>query len=676
MAKFTQPWDDLYPHLFSPLKIGKHTIKNRVFVAPTHIPRAAGLQNILSPAGMAHFGSFARGGAGVVHIGETLLDRRNSAVHDSHINVIDEECLKGFHDYTEYVHIFGGKASIEFNHSGHFATPEIGDGSQPMSASAMRMPSGVEVREMNEDDMEYVAHIYCKAANMVKRGGFDMILMHLAHGWLMGGFLSPILNKRTDKYGGSVENRMRFPLMVLERVRKTVGQDFLIEVRLNGDECVPEGIRIEDAIENVRMLQDYADLVHISTGNRFIPHTRAIIHPTHFIEEGHNVHLATAVKKAGDIRIPVGALGGIDSPEFAENVIAEGLADYILMARGWIADPDWANKARAGRAEDIRPCIRCLRCLDIPLGKRNVSVHNLMDIFDEFPTTTRRADCSVNMFFGCGQSRLNVPAATEKKKVVVVGGGPAGMVAALSAARRGHEVILMEKTGELGGQLHYARHVWFKKDMERYRAYLERQVRKADIDLRLNTLATPKRVYALGPDAVIVAIGAESLIPRIPGVDLPHVHAALDIFGNEQVLGKKVAVIGGGLVGCETALHLAHEGREVVIVEMADIMAPDGIYTERLHTLQMMDENPAITICTSTTCMAILPNGIMARDKEGAERLIEADSVVLCAGMKSLAEQRDDYENVAFDVISVGDCLKVGTVSSASSTGFDAGLRL
>ena len=670
-------YKQLYPHLFSPMTIGGVTFKNRVFVAPTHTPFSAGVNNLLTNEGIRYYGGFARGGAGAVHIGESLLDRVNSAAHDSHLNIIDEECLKAYNTYNEYCHIFGAKTSIEFNHSGHFAMPAFGDGRDPMSAMEMNMPSGVHVRSMTEEDMEYVAHIYAKAANMAKRAGFDMCLLHYGHGWLMGGFLSPILNQRTDRYGGSVENRMRFPLMVLERVRKTVGKDFLIEVRLSGDECVPEGIQIEDTIQNVRMIQDYASLVHISTGNRFVPFSRAIMHPTHFIEEGHNVHLAARVKSTPDIHLPVGTLGAIDTPEFAERVIAEGMADYVLMARGWIAEPDWANKARTGHAEDIRPCIRCMHCLDIPLGKRNTSVHNIADIFDEFPTTTRRAECAVNVFHGNGQCRLDFPQAASRKKVVIIGGGVAGMNAAINAAQRGHEVVLFEKSDALGGQLcYYADKMWFKKDsMERYRRYLEIQVRKAAIRLYLGVEATRERVEAETPDVVIVAVGAEPVVPRIPGVDRANVFTARQILGHETELlaGKKIAIVGGGMVGCEVALQLSHLGYAVDVVEMAPLLAPEGIYTERLHTLHIIEHDDRVTPHVSTTCLEILDDGIMV-EENGVSKKINADAIILCAGMRALKEHAAMFNDLAFDVIHVGDCRKVGTVADATASGYDAAL--
>lgn len=670
-----QTYELLYPHLFSPMKVGNVQFKNRIFLAPTHLPITIDKDGFLTKEGQIYYGNMARGGCAAVHMGEVIMDRKNSLAHEDHLNMVDENTLQTMNTFNEYAHIFGAKTSVELNHSGHFAMPQFGDGSDPMGAVEMDMPAGTHVRAMTEDDMEYVANVYAKAANMAKRCGCDMVCMHMGHGWLLGGFLSPLINTRTDTYGGIRENRMRFPRMVLEAVRKAVGPDFVIEARLSGEECVPGGITIEDSIAYVKMIEDVVDLVHFSAGNRLFPETRAIMHPSHFLEEGHNVHLAEQAKKAG-VKIPVGAIGSIQDPAFAERVLAEGKADYILMARGLVADNDWVNKARAGRGEDIRPCIKCFRCMDLAGGKRTVSRHNIADYLTEFPTVTRRIECSVNPLHGNAMCKLNFPLPKRTKKVAVVGGGSAGMLAAITAAERGHEVILFEKSGELGGQMHYAKYVWFKKDMESYRKYLIRQVNKAKIDLRVNTEATPEGLKSLAVDAVIVAVGAEPFIPPIQGVDRENVWAAIDIFGHEEELGDHVVLIGGGMVGCETALHLSSLGKTVTLVEMLDVLAPDGIYTERLHTMHYIENDKNICVMTETKCVEITDEGAVVASADGQRQLICGSSIVLSAGMRSLEKECTRFNGVAYDVIPVGDCLKVGSISSATMSAYNAALMI
>lgn len=670
-----QPYELLYPHLFSPMKVGKNLFKNRIFLAPTHLPITIDQDGFLTKEGQTYYGNMAKGGCAAVHLGEVIMDRTNSLAHEDHLNMVDENTLQTMNTFNEYAHIFGAKTSVELNHSGHFAMPQFGDGSDPMGPVEMDMPAGTHVRAMNEEDMAYVCKVYAKAANMAKRCGCDMVCMHMGHGWLLGGFLSPLINTRTDQYGGSRENRMRFPRMVLEAVRKAVGPDFIIEARLSGEDCVPGGIEIEDSIAYVKMIEDVVDLAHFSAGNRLFPETRAIMHPSHFLEEGHNVHLAHKAKLSG-VKIPIGAIGSIQNPEYAERVLAEGKADYILMARGLVADNDWANKARAGKADDIRPCIKCFRCMDLAGGKRTVSRHNIADYLTEFPSVTRRIECSVNPLHGNAMCKLNFPAPKRTKKIAVVGGGPAGMMAAISAAERGHEVILFEKTGELGGQMHYAKHVWFKVDMEAYRKYLIHQVEKSRIDLRLNTEATPDLIKTLAVDAVIVAVGAEPFVPNIPGAKSEKVWTAIDSYGREDQLGNHVVLIGGGMVGCETALHLSSKGKKVTLVEMLDVLAPDGIYTERLHTIHYLNEDENVTVLTDSRCVEITAEGAVIAGPDGEKKLIAADSVVLSAGMRSLEAERDRFNGLAYDVIAIGDCLKVGSISSATATAYNAALTI
>ena len=648
-----QDYQKKYPHLFEPMQIGEKRFRNRIIAAPTHHGFAADPDDRLNHWGVVTYGARALGGAAVVTIGEGKLDDLNSTAHTGHVDCYTTAAIQRLLWYTDYVHTCGALASIEFNHSGQFAQPEFNiHGLGPMGASACVMPNGLNCREMTEEDMELVADHYANACLTAKKAGFDLVNLHLGHGWLLGGFLTPMFNHRKDQYGGTLENRVRFPRMVLERVRKAVGPDFLIEARLSGDEMTPTGLKIQDTIEIIRMLEDCLDLVHLSCGTRLDPVARCLIGADHFTEPGHNAPLSEAVKKSG-VKIPVGVVGNITTPELGELILAEGKADYIVMARSLIADPEWTNKVREGREDDIRPCIKCSRCGDMT-----------------------KSVCSVNPLFGHVATRRNFPLATRRKTIAVVGGGVAGMQAALEAAERGHRCILFEKGERLGGQLFYADYVWFKREMRDYRDYLIRQVNKAGIQVRLNTEATPELLQTEHPDGIIVAVGAKPFVPPIPGVNGENVITALDVFGQEAKLPDEVVIIGGGLVGCELSLHLSHHRIKSTVVEMGPMLAPDSVMQERVRTLDLMEKDPKIKTFTGLRCTAINSDGVTAVDADGAERTICGKRVILASGMRPLAAERDQFQGAAHDVIAVGDCEKVSNVHHAVFTGYSAALMM
>ena len=655
-----------YPSLFQPLTLKSGAImKNRIATSPTHHMTAGTPPHyFFNQIGEEIYGERAEGGAALVTIGEGKMGDMTSCGHRSHISCFNDDAPFTFHRYTAMLHGYDCLASIEFSHAGHFARKD------PMSASPFLTPQGWFSREMNEDDMNRVADEYANAVAIAYRSGFDVVCLHFAHGWLMGGFLSPMVNHRTDKYGGSIENRCRFPLMVLERIREKVGNKIALEIRLSSDEFTPGGLHVEEVAEIAKIIEDKVDLIHVSCGTRLNAVTRAIIHPTHFIEHGHNKERARIIKNA--VHVPVGCVGAITDPFLANQMIEEEYCDYVSIARQFIADPNWAEKARHGQADDIRPCIKCLHCLDVSAGRVNTSTKAVLDN----PMAIERIECSVNPLFGDNEIKRRYKPATKSKKVVIIGGGVAGMQAALTACERGHQVVIFEKSNKLGGQLFYADYVWFKADMKKYRDYLIRQVNKAAIYVKLNTEATPELVALEAPDAVIVAVGADPVRPRIPGADSEHVLTAIDVFGQESKLGNKVVIIGGGMVGCETSLHLTHLGHTVELVEMGEILAPDSIFTERMHTLEYMDKEEKLTYYTSSRCVEITKQGVRVQKEDGTEIFLEADNVVLSVGFRSRKDLAERFADSAFDVFYVGDCKKVGTVFSAVHNGFDAASRI
>ena len=660
-----------YPHLFSPITVKNVTFKNRILIAP------AGMNHVITPDSLPRhdaavsFGARARSGAAAITLNETLNDTLYARAHDCQFDINNEAILHPFQQVVDYAHFCDCKISIELTHVGQWALPQY-IGRNPKGPSAGILPNGSHVEEITEDDIPFYIDGFVRAATMAKRAGFDMVLIHGGHGWLLDQFLSPLDNHRTDRFGGSLENRARFPMMVVDAVRNAIGPDMLIDYRISVTEATEGGLQPEETIEFIKMIEDKIDMIQCSVGCRRDARTRAIMHPTHFLPNGCNAYLAEMVKKSG-VKIPVTAIGAINDPALAERLLAEGKCDFVAMIRSVVADPMWGEKARQGRADDIRPCIKCLHCLDTAAGRVGVS----KVVAQNFSTASRRTECSVNPEWGREHMMHYYRDAASKshKKVIVVGGGPAGIHAALESAKKGNQVILFEKSDALGGQFTFANcGISFKQDAKRYLDYLCRQVAKAPIDLRLNTEATPELVEAQHPDVVIVAVGAVPLIPHIPGVELPHVSHAVDALPVANTLGHRVVVVGGGMVGCETALHLAQLGRLVTVLEMGPDLIPDGLFTERLHTLQFLE--PAVETHVNTRCTAITEAGVEALAEDGIKQIYPADSVILATGMRPNREVCQSFYGTAYDVVPVGDCVKIGNLVGAVRTGFDAGLRL
>ncbi|HIV66411.1 MAG TPA: FAD-dependent oxidoreductase [Candidatus Mailhella excrementigallinarum] len=656
-------YKEKYPHLFSPMFIGKKKLefKHRILTSP--MGSAVGtmdFQGRINDAGVDYYTQFARGGFASVTV---PIEIPANGGHAFALSL--DESAGGYafmHNMQRSVHMFRTRTLCELYHAGCCMLP--GPGRTVMSASAFTY-NGHPVKEMDEKDMEDVARLYADAAFLAKRANFDGICLHYGHGWLMNNFLSPLSNHRTDQYGGPVENRVRFPRRVIERVREAIGDDMIIELRMNGSDRMEGGITPEDAARQALLFEDLVDMIHVSCGTRLDASGRPKMHPTCFVPDAHNADASEALKKAG-VKVPVGVVGNVHDPDLAERLLAEGKADYILMARQAIADSDWVNKVRENRVEDIRPCIRCDYCID---GGRRGSLTTEVNIRKD---ATFDCHCSVNPLFRQGAHKPRALRPTSKKRVAVIGGGISGMQAALSAAQRGHEVVLLEKSGKLGGQTFFADHMWFKNRIRAFREYLITQIKKSGVTVMMNVEATPGMIAEMDPDAVVVAVGGKPATPPVPGAE--NARQAWDVFGREEELGKKVVIVGGGSVGCELAIHLAGKGHSPVILEMGAHLAPTAEISERMSILEFVEKN-GIAARTSARCLEITDKGVTVEEKDG-KNFIEADDVILCTGTLPLAEVRDSFRDTAFDVISVGDCEKVGTIRTAVESGWNAGAVL
>ena len=655
-------YKEKYPHLFEPMYVGKNHVRfnNRVRVAPIGTGATGGGEDSdgrINTFGIDYWMRYIRGGFSSVALPmEVPID----GSHEHCFNLNPKTCNQmNFQRLQRAVHAYNGRTFAEFLHGG----PYMREGFKKISADD---EPHLGSKAATPQEMEEVASLFGEYAHWAEIANFDGIMLHFAHGWLFNYFLSPLTNHRTDEYGGSIENRCRFPVMVLKEIRRVVGNNLLIELRLNGTDGVEGGIMPDEAAEQVKIFQDYVDMVHITCGHRIDALTRPKQHPTGFDPTAHNAWASEIVKKSG-VTIPIGVVGGIYTPQLAEEVLAKGQADYVLMARSAMADPEIIKKAKEGREDDIRPCLRCDYCLD---HGRRVAISKDLHLLT-YPSYDRT--CMVNPLQFQSAQKLRIPPAERQKKVAVIGGGVAGMNAAISCADRGHLVVLYEKTNRLGGQALLSDPMWFKKEMKLYHEYLERQVKKrASITLVLNTTATRELVEENDFDAVIVAVGAEQIVPRIPGVE--NAAMSFDVFGHEDTVGHRVVIIGGGAIGVELSIHLAGLGHECTVVEMMEHLAAKTELTERTAYMIHLKKNNVRTM-VNTTCKEITPTGVKV-ENAGQETFIEADTVILAVGTKSLVKERDQFIDVAFDVINVGDCVKASSIVNAVHTGFDAGLTL
>jgi 2,4-dienoyl-CoA reductase-like NADH-dependent reductase (Old Yellow Enzyme family)/thioredoxin reductase len=587
----------------------------------------------------------ARGGVGLIVTGNSCVDWPRGKVGGNPFRLDDERFISGFNELAESVRVHGARVAAQLQFSGRLATRSATGGIRPVAPSEMPLsPDGERPSALTIDEIRDVIGKFARAAFLAKQAGLDAVELHGAHGYLIGQFLSPFTNRRTDAYGGTREGRVRFAVELVTAVRTAVGPDYPIIYRMSADERIEGGLTLDESQWFASRLEKAGvDAFHVTAG---IYESRNWMFPSTGVENACNVPLAEGIKKA--VSVPVIAVGKINDPGVAEEILQQGRADMVAMGRALIADPELPKKAKEGRLDDIRPCIYCNECI----GRlyRNWRVR-----------------CSVNPHVG-EEGRPKAPPPLKKKRVLVVGGGPAGMEAAIVAAARGHEVVLCERNSALGGRLHLAGRPSFKAEIRPLIEYFVRLISEAGVTVKTDTRVTPEWLQAHDFDAIVVATGAIPATPNFPNNSGKEVLSVDQVLTDQPPMGERVAVIGAGRVGCEVAEFLAEQGKRVTLAEMLEEVAPDLHVLGKERIVQKLDEL-GVQVWTGVTVSELTPQGLIVTDRTSGDHLIEVDSVVFAGGYIEDEKTMQMAQGAAPEVYAIGDCKEPRTILDAVAEG-------
>ena len=644
-----------YPHLCAPITLGRVTFRNRMFAAPiggTDITADC----CVGPRTPAFYELRAKGGAASVTASELVVHPATDASHMFHLDLKTPGCLASWTWVADAIARQGAVPSVELSHSGQYAGTYLVDkdkkkGLSQYGPSDWVRPDGISVKALTLDQIDDIVKAYGETAALAKRAGFQMVMVHAGHGWLINQFLSPAFNHREDAYGGCFENRIRFARRVLQSVRDAVGPGFPIELRMSGSELFEGGYDLQGGVEIAKALEDLVDLIHVSAGSYQFGFFDT--HPSMFSAHGCNVYLAAEIKK--HVKVPVATIGGLNDPAQMEQIIASGMADVVEMGRAILADPELPMKVMSNRDDEIVRCLRCFTCMA------------------ERPTTgTRR--CTVNPLIGRECEGLELAAAARSKKVYVAGGGVAGMEAALTAARRGHKVTLFEKSDALGGILKSEQAIPFKYEMYQLSLSLAKMMEREEVNVLLNTALTPEILEREKPDALIIAVGSAPIVPPMPGMDGDNVVIVNNYYLEKERVKDQVVVLGGGLAGCECAVHLGMEGKQVHLVEMRDALAVDCNIRHRPILMKQVDKYT--TVHTNCQGLRVTAEGLVCRNADGEEILIPGQTVICAVGQRPNRPQVDALRFGAPFVREIGDCARVSNITNAIYQGYHAAVSI
>lgn len=601
--------------LFEPGRIRHTWLKNRVVASPVTTNYATA-KGAVTDRITDHYEEKARGGAALIVVEGTYIAPEGKSFLNQ-LGIYDNKLIPGLAKLVRAIKRQDAKASIQLQHAGR-RTSSIITGVQPVAPSSILCAPGAEVpRELTLEDINRLTVRHAEAAKRAKEAGFDAIQLHGAHGYLLSSFLSPLANKRVDIYGGDLDARTRFIVEVIKAIREEVGKEFPVTIKLSGDEFIEGGISIEDTkIIAPKLVEAGIDAIMVSAGTAAIgKHITDLDNPHTFLRNlpmgtkpGCLVYLAEAVKKA--VGIPVIAVGKINDPFLAEGIISEGRADFVALGRALLADPEFPRKTAEGRFDEIRQCVACQEC---------------------FNRLSRQLDmvCAVNPMVG-REKGFKIRPTIYRKKVLVIGGGPSGMEAARVAAMRGCSVTLYEKSGKLGGQLKLACVPPHRGEIRKLLDYLTNQMKKLQVKIETGREGTPDLVRKLEPDALIIATGSTPIVPKIPGITRNRVVTAEEVLRRDIKTGERVIVIGGGLVGCETADFLAYQGKNVTIIEMLHSVANDTDTETRTFILSKLNQKDA-KIVVGARAKRIIDEGVVI-DRGGKEEMIKGNTVILALG--------------------------------------------
>lgn len=644
-----------YPNLCKPLRIGGLTLRNRMASAPL------GATDILAdgtpgPRTLGFYEARARGGASVVTVSELVVHPETDGSQMLRLSLSTPGQLGQFTYVADAIKRHGAVASIELSHSGQYAGTYMVDKKAKAELcmygpSDGTRPDGIPVKALTREQIASIVAAYANAAALAKRAGFEMVMVHAGHGWLINQFLSPYFNKREDEYGGSLENRVRFAREILAAIRAEVGPRFPIELRMSGSELFEGGYDLEEGCRIAHALEDMVDIIQVSAGSYQFGFS--ITHPSQFRAHGCNVYLAEEIKK--HVSVPVATLGGLSDAQQMEDIIAAGKADMVVMGRALIADPEIPNKVMANAGDEIVKCLRCYVCM----AERPV-------------TQTRR--CAVNPRIGRELEGLTVAPALSPKKVLVVGGGIAGMKAAETAALRGHDVTLCEAERELGGILRSEAALPFKEDMYRLGLSYARLIEKAGVDVRMGVRVDAAFAEDFAPDALIVAVGSEALTLPMPVADDARVLSIDDLYLNGAEPGEEVVIIGGGLTGTECALLMAQQGRKVHLVSNEETLAPGANIRQRPILLAEIAAAGVDVLLNAFAC-EVSAEGVWV-EQDGERRLVPGDTVVCAIGQRSRSAVVEELLDGAPFVRVVGDARRPADITTAIYEGFHAAMDI